>query len=554
MLVEIRQLPARRIANMKLGISKKYFRWFIFISAVISIFLAATFVYDSMYDTKHQQPVNACKEWTTYGVITTYSRTTVKGNIEARPDFGNILAFYSVHQNIEVYEDNDLIYKYPVKNNNFLSSTPGYCWNFVQLPKELNNIQIVITSPYKGYDRKIPTFYIGNMFSVCSYIVNDSLFQFLLCIIMFCLGLCMIGYYLVIHRRIKITDSMLSLGIFSVFLSIWSINECHVTTLILKNNIVTSYIAFLSLLILPMPFAIFVKNFYGDDSKSWDIFFKVNLAQILCCIVLQIAHIFDLRETLWSTHVIMALLIGIVFYNSYNLLHNSKNTKIVKIHLICIVVCTAGLVFDLVGYYLNSWDNNCFGRIGFLAYIIILGISSTRETASLMQMGQQADAYQRLAYTDQMTGLFNRTCFNIDFDELEKNPADIAIIDFDLNHLKYTNDTYGHTAGDRYITNSAKIISEIFSSIGKCYRVGGDEFVAIVSDSSNVDITYYLAMLESSVDACNREPENKDLRMQISFGCAVYSPDTDKTLEDTYIRADKIMYNDKKAKKGIREN
>ena len=61
-------------------------------------------------------------------------------------------------------------------------------------------------------------------------------------------------------------------------------------------------------------------------------------------------------------------------------------------------------------------------------------------------------------------------------------------------------------------------------------------------------------MLESSVDACNREPENKDLRMQISFGCAVYSPDTDKTLEDTYIRADKIMYNDKKAKKGIREN
>lgn len=539
---------------MNLNINKKYFWYFVILVVLVYAFLIGIFIYDRNADSRLEQPMQSFSEWKIYGVVHTYTKTIVKGSIEAKPGFDNVLAFYSSHQNVEVYNYNELIYKYPTENNNPISSTPGYFWNFVQLPRELNSIKVVFTSPYKDANRKIPKFYVGNIASVTSHIINISLFQFILCIIMFCLGLCMAAYYFVIHKKNStVNANMLYLGIFAMFLSAWSINECPITTLIFKNNIVTSYISFLSLMLLPMPFAIFVKNFYNDTSKNWDIFFRLNLAQIMTCIALQLLKVYDLRQTLWTTHVIMAVLIVIVLYRSYHLLHTAKNTKTVKVHLMCMVICAVALVLDMVGYYVGSWDSNTFGRIGFLTYIIVLGVLSTSETASLIQMGQQADAYQRLAYTDQMTGLFNRTCFNVDFAELEKNPNDVAIIDFDLNHLKHTNDTYGHSAGDRYINNSARIIKEIFSSIGKCYRVGGDEFVTIVQNSSSIDITYYLAMLESSVDACNREAENKDLHMQISSGCAVYSAETDRTLEDTYNRADKIMYADKKKKKGVRE-
>lgn len=539
---------------MNLNINKKYFWYFAILVVLMYAFLIGIFIYDRDADSRLEQPMQSFREWKIYGVVNTYTKTIVKGSIEAEPGFDNVLAFYSSHQNVEVYNYNKLIYKYPTENNNPISSTPGYCWNFVQLPRELNSIQVVFTSPYKDANRKIPKFYIGNIASVTSHIINISLFQFILCIIMFCLGLCMAAYYFVLHRKnSSVNANMLYLGIFAMFLSVWSINECPITTLIFKNNIVTSYVSFLSLMLLPMPFAIFVKNFYNDTSKNWDIFFRLSIGQIIICIALQLMKVYDLRQTLWTTHVIMGVLIVIVFYRSYNLLHTAKNTKTVKVHLLCMVICAVTLVLDLIGYYVGIWDSNTFGRIGFLTYIIVLGVSSTSATASLIQMGQQADAYQRLAYTDQMTGLFNRTCFNVDFAELEKKPNDVAIIDFDLNHLKHTNDTYGHSAGDRYINNSARIIKEIFSSIGKCYRVGGDEFVTIVQNSSSIDITYYLAMLESSVDACNREAENKDLHMQISSGCAVYSAETDRTLEDTYNRADKIMYADKKKKKGVRE-
>ena len=219
----------------------------------------------------------------------------------------------------------------------------------------------------------------------------------------------------------------------------------------------------------------------------------------------------------------------------------------IKIHLACILICSLTLLLDFIGFYSGSWNVNTFGRIGFLLYITVLGLASTKESAILMKMGLEANSYQKLAYTDQMTGMNNRTCFNIDFSELSKNPEDVAIIDFDLNNLKYTNDTFGHSAGDLYIKNCATIIDEIFDGIGKCYRVGGDEFVVLIEKASAVDIPHYMAMLEANVDACNRE--NRKLRMQIAYGYAIFMADTDKNLEDTYNRADKIMYANKKDKK-----
>jgi diguanylate cyclase (GGDEF)-like protein len=207
---------------------------------------------------------------------------------------------------------------------------------------------------------------------------------------------------------------------------------------------------------------------------------------------------------------------------------------------------------DLIGFYLGLHDNNRFGRMGFFLYILILGISSMRESVSLMKRGQEADTYQKLAYTDQMTGLNNRTCFNKDFEIASSNPEDVAVIDFDLNNLKRTNDTFGHSVGDKYIKTCASIIQEIFDGIGKCYRVGGDEFVAIIEKASTIDMTHYLAMLESSVDSANKGYTK--MKMQIAYGYTVYNANIDKNLEDTYNRADKIMYQDKENKKTIRRN
>lgn len=534
---------------MNEGIKKKNYRVYITACIAVCIFLIFIFCYDRATDTRQYQSAYAVAKWDDCQKIYYMKKTMVKGTVSVEESVGNVLAFYSAHQNVEVYVDGELIYKYPVANNNPLSDSPGYCWNFVSLPHNTNDVELIFTSPYDSYLKNIPAFYIGNDFSLPAFIITENIFPFALCIIMFVLGFVLVAYHLFISHNISTSGKLLKLGIFSLFLSIWSINECNITTLILKNNLVTSYLSFLSLMLLSFPFAMFVQTFYEDNNKIWNWFCKIDLAQIIICIILSFTGIVDLRKTLWTTHVMLCTLAIIIVVQSFRLVKNGIHSHTVKIHMACIIICVLTLLLDISGYYFGSMDGNTFGRLGFLTYIIVLGLSSARESTYLMKMGQEANAYQTLAYTDQMTGLNNRTCFNVDFEKLSEDPSDIAVIDFDLNNLKYVNDTFGHSAGDLYIKSCATILYEIFNGIGKCYRVGGDEFVALVGKASTIDMTHYLAMLESSVDASNRDNKDSKMKMQIAYGYAIYSPDTDKNLEDTYNRADKIMYANKKEKK-----
>ncbi len=255
---------------------------------VIFIFLTVILCYDRATDTRQQQSAYAVSQWTDCRTAFHNNKTVISGTITIDNSIGNVLAFYSVHQNIKVYVGNRLIYEYPVANNNPLSDSPGYCWNFVPLPYKTNNIEIVITSPYSSYLKNIPTIYIGNDFSLPAHIITKDILPFALCIIMLVLGIVLVSYHLFISRNINTSGKMLKLGIFSIFLSIWSINECSLTTLLLKNNLVTSYLSFLSLMLLSFPFAMFVQTFYEDESKIWNWFCQLDIAQIALCLVLAL--------------------------------------------------------------------------------------------------------------------------------------------------------------------------------------------------------------------------------------------------------------------------
>ena len=77
-----------------------------------------------------------------------------------------------------------------------------------------------------------------------------------------------------------------------------------------------------------------------------------------------------------------------------------------------------------------------------------------------------------------MTGIGNRAAFDRDAGILhaKRDTNTFAVAVFDVNNLKYTNDTYGHAAGDRLIKDTADSVKDAFSAIGRCYRIGGDEF------------------------------------------------------------------------------
>lgn len=85
----------------------------------------------------------------------------------------------------------------------------------------------------------------------------------------------------------------------------------------------------------------------------------------------------------------------------------------------------------------------------------------------------------KLAYTDSLTGLKNRHCFNKFCLGLEASlQKNIGVIFCDLNRLKFTNDNYGHEAGDKLICTFANLLKENFPS-DECFRMSGDEFIVV---------------------------------------------------------------------------
>jgi diguanylate cyclase (GGDEF)-like protein len=81
-------------------------------------------------------------------------------------------------------------------------------------------------------------------------------------------------------------------------------------------------------------------------------------------------------------------------------------------------------------------------------------------------------------------------------------------------------------------------------------RLGGDEFAALAVDITEENSDIFTARLQSLIDKRNKQ-ENRRYRLSISVGCAYYDPGHPCSLDDLMASADKLMYEQKKSKKGL---
>lgn len=143
--------------------------------------------------------------------------------------------------------------------------------------------------------------------------------------------------------------------------------------------------------------------------------------------------------------------------------------------------------------------------------------------------------------TDSVTTLYNRKSFDVKMEEL-KEEAIIMLIDIDT--FKQCNDKYGHSFGDKVLEEIGEKIFISFHKYGQCYRVGGDEFVVIITKELN---NYKRILKEFD---CNMEDMTKTIKNMptVSYGYTIFDPNK-MTPHEAFNRADREMYNNKIEKK-----
>ena len=155
-----------------------------------------------------------------------------------------------------------------------------------------------------------------------------------------------------------------------------------------------------------------------------------------------------------------------------------------------------------------------------------------------------------LAVTDVLAAVGNKTAYFERVRELESHVASgtvrFCVAVFDLNGLKAINDSYGHEAGDRAIVDAADHLKAVFGR-ENLYRIGGDEFIALLEDVTGEAVQRQFEKLRADIDRTNQHKRPYVVPLSLAMGASAFKAGEDNAYQEVFRRADEAMYRDKMA-------
>lgn len=163
---------------------------------------------------------------------------------------------------------------------------------------------------------------------------------------------------------------------------------------------------------------------------------------------------------------------------------------------------------------------------------------------------------EQQAYTDFLTGLYNRMCCEKDLaaqvEAAKRSGETGAILYLDLDDFKHVNDNLGHQYGDVLLQSISNALQRVEGLEGSCYRLGGDEFVVIISPEAYRNVN---RIMEDVQEIFNNPwyLKDADYYCTASMGIVTF-PDSGQTVEELIRKSDIAMYKAKKnGKNGLAE-
>lgn len=194
-------------------------------------------------------------------------------------------------------------------------------------------------------------------------------------------------------------------------------------------------------------------------------------------------------------------------------------------------------------YYIMHW------MIVYFAIIALMLIFSSITLRLKKERDEERDRYAYLAAHDSLTGLANRSMFDIQLTRAlansDRNQNIVGLMIIDLDGFKPVNDTLGHDAGDLVLRTIAARLQGLLRKTDTIARLGGDEFAVVLE---NVMSPPGVEIVAGRIIAEINKPYDglpADVRIGASIGIATY-PEHTRDEDTLRIYADRAMYVAKK--------
>ncbi|CAH2715794.1 hypothetical protein BACCIP111895_02978 [Neobacillus rhizosphaerae] len=206
------------------------------------------------------------------------------------------------------------------------------------------------------------------------------------------------------------------------------------------------------------------------------------------------------------------------------------------------VAITNGLLF----LFLQEGKWEMIISLFILNYIVNLSFYSKSQS---IQNKLERDQFEQMAYTDFLTGVFNRTFMDKKMEELNQTSEKIGIVVADIDKFKRINDSYNHAVGDKVIQHFAATLKGYLSEDDYLFRSGGEEFTLCLrkrdfSETADLINSILRGVEKNSVEV-EYNGEKTSIFYTASFGLYFYKINELTSIEKAYIQADELMLQSK---------
>ncbi len=195
-----------------------------------------------------------------------------------------------------------------------------------------------------------------------------------------------------------------------------------------------------------------------------------------------------------------------------------------------------------VGNKTIDYDQRDAELVSYIADLVYSIVENERAEEQIHQLNNQLE---RLAMTDELTGLANRRAFFVRGEEelkmARRYAAPLSLLMLDIDRFKGINDNHGHHVGDQVLQLVATTMQTLIREVDKLGRIGGEEFAILLPNTGPEEASKLAERLRRGVEKKTLQRENQVICVTISVGVASFGSNT-KTLDDLLRDADAALY------------
>ena len=465
--------------------------------------------------------------------------------------------FKSSHATVEILLDGEVIYRFGIDENGnnikpVLGKSPGTCWHVANIPSGSAGHELVIrrTSVYSSYKGTDANFYYGSRGDCILKLVDNFLYVLIMNAVSIVLGIICLMFHLRTFKRkeIQAQNGFLWIGLFALIIAVWSLRQCGFLRLLIPDSEVLYFVDIHTLFLAPAALDMFVYSFSKTRwGKSCLWFIPVYLFGVSFGMLMQIFGVFDIVEMLTALHIFIGINAVYMLLAVHMEAWKNKGSAANRFRIPLYTMLAFGIM-EIIYYYMPVRTTSIFLPTGVTIFILLLVWQQVQAYFHMLEE-QKLLYYEQFANTDMLTGALNRNAYETRLKELAGEEAELSGYSaalFDLNGLKAINDNFGHEKGDEAIKRCYELIVTAFGEKENCYRIGGDEFVFL--GLNETDVEEKIANFDRLVAG---DREQLEYPFEVAFGYAVFDVGQDKDLQDMIKRSDAMMYQDKKEKKHL---